>query len=118
MREALTILGFGPCHHMSEVMANEDQKQLWRALAKGARWDEKPTLPAMDRLFETVKALPARDTTILDRGTFPGSGALIEATYLRPYQLHASIGPSCAVARFSDGSYTVWTHSQGVYPLR
>ena len=36
MREALTILGFGPCHHMSEVIANEEQKRLWRALAKGA----------------------------------------------------------------------------------
>jgi hypothetical protein len=39
MREALTILGFGPCHHMSEVMADDDQKRLWRALAKGATAD-------------------------------------------------------------------------------
>ncbi len=39
MREALTILGFGPCHHMFEVMANEVQKRLWRALAKGAAPD-------------------------------------------------------------------------------
>ncbi len=35
MREALTILGFGPCHHMKEVTGNEDQKRLWRALAQG-----------------------------------------------------------------------------------
>ncbi|MGT2468488.1 sulfotransferase family protein [Mesorhizobium atlanticum] len=35
MREALTILGFGPCHHMWEVMAHAEQKRLWRALAKG-----------------------------------------------------------------------------------
>ena len=42
MREALTILRFGPCHHMKEVMANEDQKRLWRALAQGAApdWDQ------------------------------------------------------------------------------
>ncbi|TKB11944.1 MAG: sulfotransferase family protein [Mesorhizobium sp.] len=39
MREALTMLGFGPCHHMSEVMAHEEQKRLWRALAKGAAPD-------------------------------------------------------------------------------
>lgn len=44
MREALTILGFGPCHHMVEVMANEDQKRLWRALAQGAT-------PSWSRLF-------------------------------------------------------------------
>jgi hypothetical protein len=35
MREALTMLGFGPCHHMWEVMAHAEQKRLWRALAKG-----------------------------------------------------------------------------------
>lgn len=41
MREALNILGFGPCHHMFEVINNEDQKQVWRALGAGgpADWD-------------------------------------------------------------------------------
>lgn len=39
MREALDILGFGPCHHMLEVNAHEDQKRLWRALAQGATPD-------------------------------------------------------------------------------
>ncbi len=32
--------------------------------------------------------------------------------------MHGSIGPSCAVAWFKDGTLTVWTHTQGVYPLR
>ncbi len=45
MREALNMLGLGPCHHMLEVNAREDQKQMWRALVKGEAigWD---------RLFE------------------------------------------------------------------
>lgn len=41
-----------------------------------------------------------------------------EATYTRPYLAHASIGPSCGVALFSGGRLHVWTHSQGVYPLK
>jgi hypothetical protein len=45
MREALNILGFGPCHHMSEVSRVPEQKRLWRALAKGA-------VPDWDRMFE------------------------------------------------------------------
>ncbi len=49
MREALVMLGFGPCHHMSEVMAHEEQKRLWRALAKGAA-------PDWDRLFAGYKS--------------------------------------------------------------
>ena len=42
----------------------------------------------------------------------------VEATYRKPYMAHAAIGPSCAVAQLSDGKMTVWTHSQGVFPLR
>ena len=42
MREALTQLGFGPCHHMVEVNTNEDQKRMWRAFVRGERfgWDQ------------------------------------------------------------------------------
>src|SRR6266545_210214 len=32
--------------------------------------------------------------------------------------MHGSIGPSCAVALWENDGITVWTHSQGVYPLR
>jgi hypothetical protein len=39
MREALTILGFGPCHHMLEINQHEAQRQRWRALALGAAPD-------------------------------------------------------------------------------
>jgi hypothetical protein len=36
MREALDILGLGPCHHMYEVNAHEEQKRMWRAFVQGA----------------------------------------------------------------------------------
>ena len=42
----------------------------------------------------------------------------MDATYTRAYQMHGSIGPSCALALYQDDTLTVWTHSQGVYPLR
>jgi nicotinate dehydrogenase subunit B len=52
----------------------------------------------------------------------PGANArgrqIYEATYTRPHLAHASIGPSCGLAVFRDGHLTVWTHCQGVYPLR
>jgi nicotinate dehydrogenase subunit B len=41
-----------------------------------------------------------------------------EATYTRMHIAHASVAPSCAVAVYRDGRLSVWTHSQGVYPLR
>ena len=41
-----------------------------------------------------------------------------KASYGRPFIAHGSIGPSCGVAKFENGAITVWTHAQGVYPLR
>ncbi len=41
-----------------------------------------------------------------------------EATYTRMHVAHASVAPSCALAVYRDGRLLVWTHSQGVYPLR
>lgn len=35
MKLALEHLGFGPCHHMKEVIANREQLKLWRAIARG-----------------------------------------------------------------------------------
>ncbi len=41
MREALNMLGFGPCHHMHEVLNDPEQLSLWRALGQGVApdWD-------------------------------------------------------------------------------
>jgi CO/xanthine dehydrogenase Mo-binding subunit len=41
-----------------------------------------------------------------------------EASYTRMHIAHASVAPSCGLALYRDGRLTVWTHSQGVYPLR
>ncbi len=41
-----------------------------------------------------------------------------EATYTKPHIAHASISPSCGLALYNDGRLTVWTHCQGVFPLR
>src|SRR5215469_5812224 len=41
-----------------------------------------------------------------------------EASYTRMHVAHASVAPSCGLALYRDGRLEVWTHSQGVYPLR
>jgi len=89
-----------------------------RALARAARWEEKPTLPPAGELPAFVRSLPTKDR--LDRGSesAPAQTGALEATYTRPFQMHASIGPSCAVALWKEDGVTVWTHTQGVYPLR
>jgi CO/xanthine dehydrogenase Mo-binding subunit len=43
---------------------------------------------------------------------------LVRATYLYPYQMHASIGSACAVADVRGESVTLWSATQAVHPLR
>lgn len=87
-------------------------------LARTTRWDVPASLPGTKNVPADVRARPAEDMPILERGSAGAGGRTVSATYTRPWQLHASVGPSCAVAQLIDGRYTVWTHSQGVYPLR
>ncbi|MEP6996857.1 MAG: molybdopterin cofactor-binding domain-containing protein [Betaproteobacteria bacterium] len=90
-----------------------------RSLAAAARWNERPTLPAAPDLFTHLQSLPADTIIDFDKQAPAGAAARrLAASYRRPYQMHGAIGPSCAVALFKDGALTVWTHSQGVYPLR
>jgi nicotinate dehydrogenase subunit B len=90
-----------------------------RVLARGAAWDEPATLPGQSAVYDHLRRLPA-EATVVHGG--PSGRALepdaLTASYRRPYQMHGAIGPSCAVGLHRDGFVTVWTHSQGVYPLR
>ncbi len=92
-----------------------------QALQKSARWDEPADLPPSGAaLFLHMKKQRSQDTVVSekkDRAATPAARTL-EVEYTRPYQAHASIGPSCAVAQWSDGKLRVWSHSQGVFPLR
>jgi CO/xanthine dehydrogenase Mo-binding subunit len=89
------------------------------ALAAAAKWREIAGLPKQDDLLRVLTNLPSQDSIIFERSDPSAVGQkTIEATYTRPYQAHGSIGPSCAVAQFTNGEMTIWTHTQGVYPDR
>jgi CO/xanthine dehydrogenase Mo-binding subunit len=90
-----------------------------KALSAAATWKEHARLPKQDDLASVITNLPAQTSVIFEHNDPSVRGErTIEATYTRPYQSHGSIGPSCAVAQLADGTMTVWTHTQGVYPDR
>ena len=106
------------------VLASDEWRAIlaMRALTDAARWTGGTPLPAPGAIHATLQALPAQDIVILQRGA-PGAagaarGPAVHARYTKQYVLHGSIGPSCAVGQLVDGTLTVWTHTQGVYPLR
>ena len=64
----------------------------------------------------------ARDTLLVDSGNvdaaLAGAATVVRATYLHPYQMHGSVGSSCAVADVQAGRATIWSATQAAYPLR
>jgi nicotinate dehydrogenase subunit B len=79
--------------------------------------NQRLSLPVIDGVPQKTPMPAASDpsTTDLPR---PGIAGSFSATYERPYQMHASLGASAAMAEFTDGHMTVWTHTQGIFPLR
>ena len=102
------------------VLAEREYQAIvaMRALERAGEWDERPTLLDPARLYPQFQRLTSQERIIRDGRPVPRGSGLIESTYRRPYQLHGSIGPSCAVGLYQNEQLTVWTHSQGVYPLR
>lgn len=114
---------------LAVVAEREEQAvRAAEALRADARWEEAQTLCGHDRVAGWLADAPSVDLPVVD-GTPreepvppqedpPNASATLEATYFRPYQMHASIGPSVAIAQLRDGRLTVWSHSQGVSVLR
>jgi nicotinate dehydrogenase subunit B len=106
------------------AVAAEREEQAIKArsaLMSSAVWKESATLPpAGSALYDHMVALGVPAQIMLDKSSAAAAPAarLLEARYTRPFQAHGSLGPSCAVAQWEGGKLRVWTHSQGVYPLR
>jgi nicotinate dehydrogenase subunit B len=100
----------------------EREEQAIRALIRMkrlARWEETTRLPEPDPRFLLKEATEDQVISEKQDAAAAARGAkTLEAEYTRPYTAHAALGPSCAVAQFQAGRYTVWTHSQGIFPLR
>ncbi|MGC2399849.1 MAG: molybdopterin cofactor-binding domain-containing protein [Acidobacteriaceae bacterium] len=85
-------------------------------------WQPGPALPSQGTFFETLRQRPSRDELSVDSGdvseTLAKAHRVLQARYTYPYQMHGSLGSSCAVADVRAESATVWSPTQSVYPTR
>jgi nicotinate dehydrogenase subunit B len=82
-------------------------------------WDGVDAINPFQEEARWLLQQPSIDRTIGPAPPDPATrGNRYEATYTRMHIAHASVAPSCGIALYRDGRLTVWTHSQGVYPLR
>jgi CO/xanthine dehydrogenase Mo-binding subunit len=90
-----------------------------KALRRGATWSAGEPLPDEDDLAGFLRSQPVETTVVDARSAATRRAAhTLRRQYTRPYIAHASIAPSCAIARWEGDRVHVWTHSQGVYLLR
>ena len=107
-------------------------------LEKTTQWRETCELPDAQILPVWLRAQPVETKVVSQRGDaaaaateeYTAGSNVIKATYSRGFVAHASIGPSCALARWCDdkalgagpaashSALDVWTHSQGIFNLR
>ena len=89
------------------------------ALGKYVRWTEAADLPDVDELPAYLRSLPAKPMVLSEKGTsLQAASQRLSATYSRPFLAHASIGPSCAVARSQGEAIEIWSQSQSIHPTR
>jgi CO/xanthine dehydrogenase Mo-binding subunit len=103
------------------VAADDEWRAIvaMRELMLAAQWQAGPPLPDPAKIHDVLMSLPAQEIAVADRHASAAPPATtLRARYSKPYLTHGSIGPSCAVAHLDNGMMTVWTHTQGVYPLR
>ncbi|MBN8917878.1 MAG: molybdopterin-dependent oxidoreductase [Rhizobiales bacterium] len=105
------------------VVAEREEQAAEAARVLRAEWRDTPALPDLSRTEEALRGAEKAKTRLLhEQGNLDTARAdaaqVLEATYVWPYQMHASIGPSCAVADVREESATIWAGTQNPYWLR
>ena len=110
------------------IVAEREEQAEAAMRALEVVWKPWPGMPALGDLEYALRTNPATRRVLVDEGdvraSIAGSAQRLERDYVWPYQLHASIGPSCALADWHDdasggaASITVWAGTQNPHVLR
>jgi nicotinate dehydrogenase subunit B len=109
-------------HDFVGIVAEREEhaEQALRELR--VQWKAWPGLPPLDDLATALRNNPSTQRRLVDEGDvdagLAGAAQSMERQYVWPYQMHASIGPSCAVADWQSERMTVWAGSQNPHVLR
>ncbi len=104
------------------VIAEREENAVKAAAQLKVTWKPTPTLPDLKDVETALRANPSTPRTLIDKGDVDAALAAaakpMPRTYIWPYQMHGSIGPSCAVADYQDGQIRVWSGTQNPHLLR
>ena len=104
------------------VVAQTQYQAVVAARKLVVRWNPGPSLPAQKSFFEHLQGQPGHDVLSVDSrdvaAQLAAAGSVVRARYTYPYQMHGSVGASCAVADVRPDGATVWSATQSAYPTR
>jgi nicotinate dehydrogenase subunit B len=104
------------------VVAEKQWQAIQAAQQLKVTWKTGPQLPAQDNFYDALRKLPSRDALVVDSkdidAQLAAAKTVVRATYAHPFQMHGSIGSSCAVADVKGDRATVWSATQSAYPTR
>src|SRR4051794_15863598 len=104
------------------VVAEREENAIKAAAQLKVSWKPTPVLPDLGDIPTALRANPSAPRTLIDKGNVDEAIAAavkpMARTYVWPYQMHGSIGPSCAVADYQDGAIRVWSGTQNPHILR
>src|SRR5437660_1797635 len=104
------------------VIAEREENAVKAAAQLKVSWKPTPTLPDLKDIETALRANPSTPRTLIDKGDVDAAIAAaakpMPRTYVWPYQMHGSIGPSCAVADYQGDRITVWSGTQNPHILR
>ena len=105
------------------VVAEREEHAALAAERLRVTWRPGPPVPDMAAGPErAIRANPSTRRTLKDTGdvdaALAGTAARLTRTYVWPFQMHGSIGPSCSLADWRDGALTVWSGTQNPHHLR
>src|SRR5258705_12517630 len=104
------------------VIAEREENAVKAAAQLKVIWKPTPTLPNMKDVETALRAHPSTPRTLIDKGDVDAALAAaakpMQRTYIWPYHMHSSVGPSCAVADYQEGCVRVWSGTQNPHILR
>jgi CO/xanthine dehydrogenase Mo-binding subunit len=104
------------------VVAKTQYAAVQAARQLKAHWQPGAALPPQASFFEHIRTQPSHDSLAVDSGDvsaqFAKAQNVVKAKYTYPFQMHGSVGTSCAVADVKKASATLWSSTQAAYQTR
>ena len=101
------------------VVAEKPWQAIQAAEKLKVTWTPGTGLPKQSDFYESLRKQPTRDTMLVDSKdiaqTLAKAATVLKATYYHPYQMHGSMGSSCAVADVQGDKATICSPTQGVW---